>query len=158
MWMTRSMALVATVVAAACAGPGLPPGGPGPGEVDVGYGTQDEDDVTGAVTSVSEAEIDAAQPLPIGELLRGRVPGLQVIQRPDGSASYRLRGTNSMLNDQEPLFVIDSVPISPANVPAALASLIPEDIRQVDVLKDVSSTSIFGSRAAGGVIVITTRH
>lgn len=158
MRITRSVALALTIAAGACAGPGLPPGGPGPGEVDVGYGTQDEEDVTGAVTSVSEAEIDAAQPLPIDELLRGRVPGLQVIQRPDGSASYRLRGTNSMLNDQEPLFVIDGVPISPANVQAALASLVPEDIRQVDVLKDVSSTSIFGSRAAGGVIVITTRH
>lgn len=155
---TRRLALAVTIAASACAGPGLPPAGPGPGEVDVGYGTQDEEDVTGAVTSVSEAEVDAAQHLPIDELLRGRVPGLQVVQGPDGGTSYRLRGTSSMLNDQEPLFVIDGVPISPANLHAALASLVPEDVRQVDVLKDVSSTSIFGTRAAGGVIVITTGH
>lgn len=158
MRLTRRIALAVTVAVGACAGPGLPPGGPGPGEVDVGYGTQEEEDVTGSVTSVSEAEVEATQPLPIDELLRGRVPGLQVVQRPDGSTGYRLRGTNSMLFDQEPLFVIDGVPISPANLQSALSSLAPEAIRQVDVLKDVSSTSIFGTRGAGGVILITTRH
>lgn len=143
---------------AACGAPGLPPAGPEPGDVDVGYGTQPEAKVTGAVSSISEKDVGSGRPLRIEELLRGRVPGLQVVALRGGGYTFRIRGTNSLLLDQEPLVIVDGVPIQAGNVDSALAGLTPEDVRQIDVLKDVSSTSIYGSRGAGGVILITTRR
>jgi TonB-dependent SusC/RagA subfamily outer membrane receptor len=148
----------AIVILAGCGGPGLPPAGPEPGDVDVGYGTQKEGQVTGAVTSISEKEVSNASSLRIEELLRGRVPGLQLIQLPGGRISFRIRGNSSIRNEQEPLFVIDGVQISAGGVQSALASLAVEDVRQIDVLKDVASTAIYGMRGAGGVIIITTRR
>ena len=141
-----------------CGGPGLPPAGPSPGDVDVGYGTQPAGKVTGAVSTVSEAEVNSARPLRIEELLRGRVPGLQITKGVGGRPTFRIRGTNSLLNDQEPLFVVDGVQLSTGRVFSALAGLTVNDIRQIDVLKDIASTSIYGTRGAGGVILITTRH
>lgn len=142
-----------------CGGPGLPPAGPAPGEVDVGYGTQPAEDVTGAVSSVSGKDLADTRPLKIEELLQGRVAGLQVIPRADGSGfRLRLRGTNSLLADIEPLVVLDGIQISSDHLDSALAGLSPADIVQVDVLKDVASTSIYGMRGAGGVILITTRR
>jgi iron complex outermembrane receptor protein len=72
--------------------------------------------------------------------------------------SYRLRGQNSLLYEQEPLFVVDGIPTSAAHLETALSGVVSEDIRQIDVLKDVASTSIYGMRGAGGVIIITTRR
>jgi TonB-dependent SusC/RagA subfamily outer membrane receptor len=150
------LALVALVPA--CGAPGLPPAGPGPGEVEVGYGTQQEDDVTGAVTSVRSGETADVPTLRVEELLRGRVSGLQISYGASGQLVLRIRGTNSLLLDQEPLFVIDGIQIAPSHVQAAVAGLLPRDIRQIDVLKDIASTAIYGSRGAGGVIIITTRR
>ncbi len=85
--------------------------------------------------------------------------GLQVIHQTDGSTRFRIRGgPSSMLLDQDPLFIVDGIPIAAGNLDSALAGRTPDDIRQVDVLKDVASTSIYGSRGAGGVILITTRR
>jgi TonB-dependent starch-binding outer membrane protein SusC len=141
-----------------CGGPGLPPAGPSPGDVDVGYGTRPSGKVTGAVSTVSEDEVNSARPLRIEELLRGRVPGLQISKGAGGRPSFRIRGTNSLLHDQEPLFVVDGIQLASGGVYAALAGLSVNDVRQIDVLKDIASTSIYGSRGAGGVILITTRH
>jgi TonB-dependent SusC/RagA subfamily outer membrane receptor len=125
--------------------------------VDVGYGARPAGSTTGAVTTVTETETDRIGQLRIEELLRGRVAGLQVIPTATG-VTYRLRGQNSLLNDQEPLFIVDGIPTTAANLPSALSGVSTEDIRQIDVLKDVASTSIYGMRGAGGVIIINTRR
>ena len=158
--MSRAMGVLlgGLLVSVACGGPGLPPAGPAPGDVDVGYGTQPGTKVTGAVSSVSEKEVNSARPLRIEELLRGRVPGLEISRGAGGRPTFRIRGTNSLVQNQEPLFVLDGVQLSPGNVYNALAGLTTQDVRQIDVLKDVASTSIYGTRGAGGVILITTRR
>jgi TonB-dependent starch-binding outer membrane protein SusC len=143
---------------AACGGPGLPPAGPGPGEVDVGYDTRPAEGVTGAVSSVSEESIPEGAILNLEELLRGRVAGLQIVKGPGGRPVMRIRGVQSFSVEQEPLIIVDGIQISPAHLSMALAGLTRSDIRQVDVLKDISSTSIYGMRGAGGVILITTRR
>ncbi|HEX6938084.1 MAG TPA: TonB-dependent receptor plug domain-containing protein [Longimicrobiales bacterium] len=156
---------VAAIVAGAsiyvlggCGPKGLPPAGPAPGEVEIGYGAQPKEDVTGAVTSVSEEEIANSRPMRLDELLRGRVPGLEIIPRGDGGYTFRIRGIDSLEMSQEPLVIVDGVPIPTDGLDTALAGLTPDDIRQVDVLRDVSATSIYGPRGAGGVIIITTRR
>lgn len=123
--------------------------------VQVGYGAQPKDKVTGSVSTLSDNDI-ASRPLRIEELLRGKVPGL-VILGSGPAIQFRLRGTNSMNPDQEPLVIVDDVMIQSGNIGNALAGLSPDDIKQVSVLKDVSSTSIYGMRGAGGVIIIKTK-
>lgn len=148
---------VALIALVACGAPGLPPTGPAPGEVDVGYGTQDADQVTGAVTSVGDDDLGNFRPMNVEELLRGRVAGLQIIPQPDGSYRFRIRGSPTVGTEQpEPLFVVDGIQISGNSLNDALAGLSREDIKQVDVLKDIASTSVYGMRGAGGVIVIST--
>ena len=141
---------------------GLAQPDPQPGEVDIGYGAQDKDKVTGAVTSMSGNEIDAGRPLRLEELLRGKLAGVQIITRPDGSQALRIRGSATTPSaggvDPDPLIVVDGVPVKDGDLSDALAGLTPEDIRQVDVLKDVASTSIYGIRGNAGVIVINTRR
>jgi len=149
---------IALIAAVACGPPGLPPAGPGPGEVEIGYDTQPKEEVTGAVTSIPEDQIGEHRPLRFDELMRGRVPGLTVIPRPDGGYTIRIRGNDSLLSSQEPLIIVDGVPIASHAIDSALAGLTPDDIRQVDVLRDVSATAIYGMRGAGGVIIITTRR
>jgi TonB-dependent SusC/RagA subfamily outer membrane receptor len=153
----RLLALSGALLAFGCAPAGLPPAGPAPGHVDVGYGTARAGDVTGSLTSISEEKVNAAAAQTLADLLRGRVAGLQVMRTATG-VTYRLRGTSSAVADEAPLFVINGVPTDADDVERALAGVLMEDIRQVDVLKDVASTSIFGSRGAGGVIIITTRR
>jgi TonB-dependent starch-binding outer membrane protein SusC len=145
------------LVFAGCGGPGLPPAGPQPGEVDVGYGTQPAEKTTGAITTVTETP---PTPLRLEELLKGKAAGVRIITRPDGTQALQIRGGNPSLqtgtDQQEPLIVVDGVAITQNALVTALAGLTPQDIRQVDVLKDVASTSIYGMRGAAGVIVITT--
>jgi len=160
--MTQGAAVAAlfavAVATVACGPPGLPPAGPKPGEVEIGYGTQKEEDVTGAVSSIKEEQVANTGQLTVEEFLRGRVPGLMIHFSQSGELTMRIRGTNSILNDHPPLVVLDGVPLSQSSVASALSSLHPKDIRQVDVLKDISSTAIYGTRGAGGVIIITTFH
>lgn len=137
---------------------------PTPAEsVEVGYGSQPKDQVTGAVTTLSEDQI-VKKPLSIEDLLRGKVSGLEVVHN-GNNVSFRIRGMSS-LNvgpgggvgpDREPLVVVDGVMIQQGNIGNALAGLTPEDIKQINVLKDVASTSIYGLRGANGVILITTK-
>ena len=136
---------------------------PPPAEsVDVGYGSQPKDKVTGAVTTLSEDDI-VKKPLRIEDLLRGKVSGLEVVHN-GNNVSFRIRGMSSLSYgangagpDQEPLVVVDGVMIQQGNIANALAGLTPEDIKQINVLKDVASTSIYGLRGANGVILITTK-
>ncbi|CAG5008498.1 TonB-dependent receptor P3 [Dyadobacter sp. CECT 9275] len=120
----------------------------------VGYGTQKKTDVTGALSIVSTKEF-AQQPVTrLDQVLQGRAAGVQVTQSngsPGGDSKIRVRGANSVLGNNDPLYVIDGF------VGANYNLLNPSDIETIQVLKDASSTSIYGSRGANGVIIITTK-
>ena len=111
---------------------------------------------TGAVSTASGAQLRGSEPLRLDELLRGRASGLEVLSQPDGSFRLRVRGVANI--EQEPLVMVDGVQIAPRALVSALAGLTRDDIKQVEVLKDVASTSSYGMRAAGGVILITTKR
>jgi TonB-dependent SusC/RagA subfamily outer membrane receptor len=89
------------------------------------------------------------------ELFTGRVPGVQVYQMP-GGLSVRIRGQTSIYGNNEPLYVVDGMPLEPS--PNGLLALNPSDIAKIQVLKDISSTAIYGVRGANGVILITTKR
>jgi len=86
------------------------------------------------------------------------VPGLQVRRLPNGDISLRIRGTTSLLEEGDPLVIIDGMAVTPANLTRVLRSLTPHDIEDIKVLKDVSSTSMYGMAGAHGVILITTKR
>ncbi|HSQ30306.1 MAG TPA: TonB-dependent receptor plug domain-containing protein [Gemmatimonadaceae bacterium] len=127
---------------------------PAADSVEMGYGAQPKDKVTGAVTTLSNKDF-RTRPQGIEEFLRGKVAGLEIIRQGNGF-TFRIRGAGSMIVDKEPLVIVDGVMIQEGNIANALAGLTPDDIKQVNVLKDVASTSIYGGRGAGGVILITT--
>lgn len=122
--------------------------------VAVGYGTVKKRDLTGAVTSVKSQDITLRPgPNPI-EALQGKVAGLDITRtsgQPGAGVQMRLRGTRSISASTSPLFIIDGLP-------GDYASLNPNDIESVDVLKDASSTAIYGSAGSNGVIIITTKN
>ena len=158
-----TLAGAAVLGTAACAR--HPSANPAPADsIDSGFGTeQPRSKSTGAVTTINEDNI-TKKPLRIEDLLRGKVPGLVVVHN-GNEVSFRIRGTSSMNaqaggtfgQDREPLVVVDGVPIQEGNIANALAGLTPDDIKQINVLKDVASTSIYGARGASGVILITTK-
>ncbi len=120
----------------------------------VGYGVQQKKTLTGAVASINEAELRA---IPTGDAaarLQGRVAGVTVTgnNSPGGVASVRIRGIGS-INNNDPLYIVDGVPTT-----GGLANINPNDIESMTVLKDASSSAIYGSRAANGVVVITTKQ
>ena len=134
---------------------------PEPGDtVSPEYGTQSETIRTGAVTSISPSDADT-RVARVEELLRARVPGLQVLRLPNGDYTLRIRGHSGLrgaVAEEEPLLVIDDVPIPSGSVSAALAGLAPRDIARIDVLKDAAATAIYGTRGANGVIIIKTQR
>lgn len=122
----------------------------------VGYGSQRKQDVTGAVSSVSAkaiAEVPVAQ---ASQALQGRAAGVFVTNtnnRPGGAATVRIRGNRSFSAGNDPLYVIDGIPIT-----GGLEDFPPQDIASMEVLKDASATAIYGSRGANGVIIVTTKR
>ncbi|MCK8493494.1 TonB-dependent receptor [Spirosoma sp. RP8] len=120
----------------------------------VGYGTQRKTDVTGALTAISTKEF-AQQPVTrLDQVLQGRAAGVQVTQTngaPGGDARIRIRGANSVLGNNDPLYVVDGY------VGANFNFVNPNDIETLQILKDAASTSIYGSRGANGVVIITTK-
>jgi TonB-dependent SusC/RagA subfamily outer membrane receptor len=124
----------------------------------VGYGLSRRKDVTGAVASVSSRDFNqgiVTNPL---QQIQGRVAGLVITSPggdPNSNPSIRLRGQTSLAGGQNPLIVVDGIPLDDAN---QLSNIPPADIESYDVLKDASATSIFGSRGANGVILITTKR
>jgi TonB-dependent SusC/RagA subfamily outer membrane receptor len=94
----------------------------------------------------------------VEELLEGRIAGVSVFRRPDGTVSMRVRGLTSSFTDAEPLVVVDGTMLSTASQSDMMASLSGIQIRKIEVLKDVAATSIYGSRGSHGVVSITTRH
>jgi len=118
----------------------------------VGYGVQKKVNLTGAVASVSTKELEGKPIMNVLEGLQGTTPGLVIQQgssTPGGVPSMNIRGYNTM-NDNNPLVIIDGIE-------GSLANLNPNDIDQISVLKDASSTAIYGSRASNGVILVTTK-
>ena len=127
-------------------------------QVSVGYGTQNRRDVTGSVSSISGADIDRWRATRVEELLLGRVAGLQVSRSPSGELSVRIRGAGSFVNDGEPLYVVDGMPLMTHGIMSAVAGISPQDIERIDVLKDAGSTAIYGTQGANGVILIRTKR
>lgn len=110
----------------------------------------------GDASTVTAEEISRTPARSALEALQGRVAGAIVTTTPDGGISVRIRGATSILGSNEPLFILDGVPIDPGPG-GSLVGINPADIASIEVLKDAASTSIYGVRGANGVIVITTK-
>ena len=137
----------------------------------VGYGTVRKSDLTGSVATVKADAIKEFPITSIDQALQSRVAGVNVTQTssaPGGGLSVRIRGANSINSGSEPLYVIDGFPVYPDNDASgtggnrtsgnALATLNPNDIESIEILKDASATSIYGSRGSNGVVLITTKR
>lgn len=122
----------------------------------VGYGSKNKSNFTGSAVTLNSEDLNKAS-LSMANLLQGRAAGVQVSQNngtPGAALSIRIRGTNSLNADSEPLYVIDGFPVN-----AAVGyTLSPEDIASVTILKDAASTAIYGARGANGVILVTTKN
>lgn len=129
----------------------------------VGYGEQERKDVTGSVTAISAKDFNKGVMTSPQDLLVGKLAGVQVTSNsgaPGSSSTIRIRGGSSLSASNDPLIVIDGFPVDNAGISGmsnALASINPNDIESVTVLKDASATAIYGSRASNGVIIITTK-
>ncbi|WP_117881620.1 SusC/RagA family TonB-linked outer membrane protein [Aureibaculum luteum] len=151
----------------------------------IGYGSQKRSDINSAVSSVSSDDLKDLKQVSLDQMLQGKAAGVSVTSNsgaPGGAASIRIRGTTSLTGTNEPLYIIDGVPISGDatgkstsgqplvgkdgfsstggngnNAVSPLSMINPNDIASVDILKDASATSIYGSRGANGVIIITTK-
>jgi len=131
----------------------------------IGYGKVRRPDVTGAISSISGAELMKTQPTTFDQALQGKVAGVvvqQVSGQPGGGVSIQIRGVSSISGTNSPLYVIDGVIIPPVNDPGngsnPLSSINPSEIESIDVLKDASATAIYGSQATNGVVVISTKR
>jgi len=123
-------------------------------KVAVGYGEIDRDNLTTAVSVMTEEEISRVNASSVEELLLGRVAGVQVVNTPQG-LSVRIRGTNSFYGNSEPLIVVDGVPLMSGAFGQIPVN--PHDIASISVLKDASA-AIYGRRGGNGVIIITTKR
>ena len=120
----------------------------------VGYGTQRRSDVTGAIASVNNQILKEVPASSMSQALQGRVAGVNISQtstRPGAGMQIRIRGSRSLLASNDPLIVLDGIPFA-----GTLGDINPSDIKSIDILKDASASAIYGSRAANGVILVTT--
>lgn len=123
----------------------------------VAYGTRKKGTIAGSVTTVRSDKMENVPAAGFDQSLQGQTPGLQVVSNsgePSKAAVFQIRGTNSINSGTSPLFILDGVPISSSD----FNTISPGDIESISVLKDASSTSIYGARAANGVVVITTKR
>ncbi|MBB5441141.1 TonB-linked SusC/RagA family outer membrane protein [Pedobacter sp. AK017] len=122
--------------------------------INIGYGTVRKKDLTGAVSSVG-ADVIAAAPVSSAlEAIQGRVAGVNITSTegsPDAEMVVRVRGGGSITQSNSPLYIVDGFPV------ASISDIAPQDIESVDILKDASSTAIYGSRGANGVVLVTTK-
>lgn len=127
----------------------------------VGYGTQKKSSMTGSVAMISSKDLKKQKSANVSQALQGKVAGVQITNNdgffsqgsPAPSQTIRVRGSGSKTNSNEPLYVIDGVPTNDD-----LSNINPTDIQKIDVLKDAAATSIYGSRASNGVVIITTKN
>lgn len=141
----------------------------------IGYGTVRKSDVTGSVTSIKAKDLTPGANVSVDQALAGRAAGVQVYQKsgePGSSVSVKVRGISSITGGNDPLYVIDGMPVnngSPVtsngdrfpnnpNPRNPLNSLNPADIESIEILKDASATAIYGSRGSNGVVLITTKR
>ena len=123
--------------------------------VAIGYGSQTRKEITGSVANITEENFNQGVSRDAADLLQGKVAGLTITSGSGDisrDSQIRLRGTSTLQNDEGPLIVIDGIP------GGSLSTVAPQDIESISVLKDASSAAIYGSRAAGGVILITTKR
>ncbi|MEL1245411.1 TonB-dependent receptor [Flavobacterium sp. DGU11] len=150
----------------------------------IGYGTQKKDDVNSAVSTIRTKDIENLKQTTVDQMIQGKAAGVSVTNnsgQPGSAVSIRVRGTTSISGTNEPLYVIDGVPVSGDatgksmsgrpiagndfsssggsgnNAVSPLSMINPNDIQSIDILKDASATAIYGSRGANGVIIITTK-
>lgn len=129
----------------------------------IGYGSVKKDDLSGSVVAIKAEEMNKGAVTSPQELIMGKVPGLSVSQgdgAPGAGSTIRIRGGASLNASNDPLIVIDGIPVSndaAPGTPNALATINPNDIKTFTVLKDASATAIYGSRASNGVIIIQTK-
>lgn len=124
----------------------------------VGYGSARKKDLTGSVFRVDPKLFEESAATDIAQIIQGQVPGLSILTgsgRPGENAQLRIRGLSTLHGNASPLIVLDDVPMDAG---FAINTLNPNDIQSIDVLKDASATAIYGSRAAAGVIIITTKR
>jgi iron complex outermembrane receptor protein len=140
----------------------------------VGYGTARRKDLTGAIATIQEKDFNKGVITSPDQLIQGKASGVMVMNnmgQPGGSTTIRIRGTSSIRSGNQPLFVIDGVPLSGGSArPGAsggdfgsdpgnpFSFINPNDIADIQILKDASATAIYGSRGANGVVLITTKH
>ncbi|CAN5269045.1 TonB-dependent receptor [soil metagenome] len=137
----------------------------------VGYGTVKKSDLTGSVSTIKADAIKEMPVVSVDQAIQSRAPGVQVTQSsaaPGGGISIRVRGANSINSGSEPLYVIDGFPMYPDNAAMgtsgnrqssnAMATINPNEIESIEILKDASATSIYGSRGSNGVVLITTKR
>ena len=120
----------------------------------IGYGTAKRKDITGSVASVNSETLAAIPVASATEALQGKMAGVQITTTegsPDAQMSIRVRGGGSITQSNEPLFIVDGFPVE------SISDIPPTDIESIDVLKDASSTAIYGARGANGVIIVTTK-
>ena len=123
----------------------------------VAYGVRKKGTIAGSVSTVKSEKLESVPTAGFDQALQGQSPGLMVLStsgEPSKAATFQIRGTNSINSGTSPLFILDGVPISSSDFNA----ISPSDIESVSVLKDASSASIYGARAANGVVVITTKR
>ena len=120
----------------------------------IGYGTVNKRDLTGSVASVSAEDIAAVPVSSATEALTGKLAGVNITTTegsPDADVKIRVRGGGSLSQDNSPLYIVDGFPVS------SISDIAPSEIQSIDVLKDASSTAIYGARGANGVILVTTK-
>lgn len=123
----------------------------------VAYGVRKKGTIAGSVSTVKSEKLESVPTAGFDQALQGQSPGLMVLStsgEPSKAATFQIRGTNSINSGTSPLFILDGVPISSSD----FNTISPSDIESVSVLKDASSASIYGARAANGVVVITTKR
>ena len=131
--------------------------------VQVGYGSTKKKDATGAVTIITSKDFNKGAITSADQLLAGKAPGVRITSSggaPDSAPNIRIRGGSSLNASNNPLIVIDGIPIdnvNPAGIANPLSLVNPNDIESFSILKDASATAIYGSRASNGVIIITTK-
>lgn len=128
----------------------------------IGYGSVKKKDLTGSITSVGEKELKKGEISP-DRMIMGKVAGVQVTPNggaPGSGSRIRIRGGASLTASNDPLIIIDGIPVDNSGVagaPSVLSTINPNDIESMNILKDASATAIYGSRASNGVIIITTK-
>ncbi|CAN5652344.1 TonB-dependent receptor [soil metagenome] len=128
----------------------------------IGYGTKKKTDLTGTVNSLQSDEIVKARASNTQEAMQGRLPGVDIKRtsgKPGSDYSIEIRGANSITGTTQPLYVIDGIAVAQlGGATNPINDINPADIDRIDILKDASSTAIYGSRGANGVVLITTKR